>query len=112
MDWNTIQLAFQFLPRLPTIERGAAKLRDDDGFMALVASIPEASETYNRLAADPEVQAMVGVFRDLFKALAIDGGSTRVAQVLINHGADEQAVRDAAEVHVGPTPEGPGNPQI
>jgi hypothetical protein len=90
MSWEVIELAFEFLPKLPTVERGMAAIKQDSEAVYVIDHIVPVVQ---RSLGNPDVTAMLKVFRDLFNSLAEQGGSKdAVAEVLVKHGADRGAV--------------------
>jgi hypothetical protein len=99
MIWEVIKLVFEFLPKLPTIERGMAAIKDDKEAVYIIDHVVPVVQ---RSLGNPDVTALLKVFRDLFNSLAEEGGSkSAVADVLVKHGADRSAVMAAAGMAAG-----------
>jgi hypothetical protein len=92
MSWDVIKLAFEFLPKLPVVQRGMAAIKEDDEAVYVIDHIVPVTK---RALENPDVLAMLQVFRDLFSSLAAEGEPhDAVSQVLMKYGAPKNEVFD------------------
>ena len=103
MNWDVIGLAFKFLPKLPVVQKGMAAINDDPEAVYVIDHIVPVAK---RALENPDVMAMLQVFRDLFGSLASEGDThDAVTQVMTKYGAHRDEVFD----FFGPPPMGDTN---